>query len=128
MSSELTILAILGIALVIFRLIQILTAQSQVGLAMLVSARDTMPELKGVAARMQRAMDNSIAALAMFAPAVLILHAQGALTANSLLAAQVFLIARILYVPVYAAGIPWLRTVVWITGFAMTAWLYLMAL
>lgn len=128
MSSELSILALYGIVVILVILIQILAAQSQVGLAMLVSPRDDMPELTGVPGRIKRATENSVVAMALFAPAVLILHATGGFSANSLLAAQAFLLARVLYVPIYAAGTPWLRTIVWLVGFLATLWLYLMAL
>ena len=68
---------------------------------------------------------NCIVALALFAPAVLILAEKGIGTGGTLLAAQVFLIARVIYVVVYAAGLPWARTLIWMVGFLATAWLYL---
>ena len=49
-------------------------------------------------------------------------------TAGTLLAAQVFLAVRVVYVPVYAFGVPVLRTFLWLAGFAATVLLYLMGL
>ncbi len=128
MGTELGILGLYGLVVVVTILVHVLTAQSQVGLEVLVKPRDDMPKLTGVAGRMERAHLNSVVAMALFAPAVLILAQKGMMTSNTLLAAQVFLIARILYVPVYAAGLPWARTLIWLAGFLATAWLYWLGL
>ncbi|MDF0602301.1 MAPEG family protein [Psychromarinibacter sp. C21-152] len=128
MGSELTVLALYGLLVLVTLLIQVLLALPNVGLSYLASPRDDGNRLSGVAGRAQRCLENSVTAMALFAPAVLILAAQDGFTANSLLAAQAFLIARLVYVPVYLAGIPWLRTLIWLVGFLATAWLYLMAL
>lgn len=128
MSNELSILALYGLLIVVIVLVQVTAAMGQVGLGMLATPRDDMPELTGVAGRLQRALRNSIVAMALFAPAILILNAQSGFTATTLLCAQVFLIARILYVLVYAAGTPWLRTGIWTVGFLASAYLLLLAL
>ena len=125
MSTELQILGLYGLVVIITILAQVLTAQAQVGLGMLVKPRDDMPTLLGIAGRMERAQLNSIVAMALFAPAILILAQKGLATSTTLLAAQVFLIARILYVVVYAMGLPWARTLLWLAGFLATAYLYL---
>ena len=124
MASELGILGLYGLWVIVTILVQVLTAQAQVGLVMLVRPRDDIPPLTGVAGRMERAQLNSVVAMALFAPAVLILTAKGIGGGSTLLAAQAFLVARLLYVPVYAAGLPWVRTLVWLVGFLATAWLY----
>ena len=128
MADEITILALYGLFVLIVVVLQVLAAMSQVGLAELASPRDTTPPLTGTAGRVERALRNSVVALALFAPAVLILKMQDASTAGTLLAAQIFVIARILYVGVYVAGIPWLRTGIWMLGFLATAYLYLVPL
>ena len=125
MGNELTILGLYGLVVIVTILVQVITAQAQVGLEVLVQPRDDMPELSGVAGRMERAQLNCIVAMALFAPAVLILNAKGISGGSALLAAQLFLIARILYVPIYALGFPWARTIVWLIGFLATAWLYI---
>ena len=127
-SSELSILSLYGLLVLLTLVLQVLPAMAQVGLPKLAGPRDDMPRLTGMAGRLSRCLDNSVVALALFAPAVLSLVLQEATTATTLLACQVFLVARLLYVPIYAAGIPWLRTLVWAVGFVMTAWLYLIAL
>jgi uncharacterized MAPEG superfamily protein len=128
MSSELSILALYGLWIVVVILIQVLAAVGQVGVIELVKSRDDMPELEGIAARLDRAQTNSVVAMALFAPAILLLNIKGISTPGTLLAAQVFLIARIAHSVVYTAGTPWVRTLVWLAGFLSTAYLYLLAL
>ncbi|MEM8803663.1 MAG: MAPEG family protein, partial [Pseudomonadota bacterium] len=85
---------------------------------------------EGMAGRVSRTLENSIAAMALFAPAVLILAVQQAFTPATLLAAQIFIVARILYVPIYAFGIaiPFLRTLVWMVGFLASVFLLFVAI
>ena len=128
MSSELSILALYGLLVIVILLVQVLMALPQLWLAYLATARDEGRELTGGAARCLRSLDNSIVAMALFAPAILLLHVQGAFTETTLMLAQVFLIARAVYWVVYVAGIPWLRTLVWVAAFLCNAVLYLMAL
>ena len=94
----------------------------------LLSSRDEKRTLEGMVGRLERALANSVTALALFAPAVLLLHAQSAFTTTTLLAAQVFLIARVLYVPAYMFNMIGFRTLFWLAGFAATAWLFILSL
>ena len=130
MSSELSILALYGLLVIITILLNVLTATGQVGLMTLGGARDNMAPLTGLAGRVARTLDNSVVAMALFAPAVLILAAKDGFTSGTLLAAQIFIIARVLFVPIYAFAIPvpFLRTIVWMAGFLATAFLFLAAL
>jgi len=128
MSSEPTILALCGLWVILVILAQVLAAAGQVGLPTLAGPRDDMPPLTGTAGRLERAQANAVVALALFAPAVLLVEARGLSSASTLLAAQVFLVARILHPVLYVMGTPWLRTLVWIAGALATAWLYLLAL
>ncbi len=66
-----------------------------------------------VTARLQRAQTNLYETLPLFAAAVLIAHVahrEGALT---LLGAWTYLVMRIIYVPLYAFGVPVVRSVAW---------------
>jgi len=128
MSSELSILAIYGLLVVVILLVQVLLALPQVGLAYLASPRDKDAHLTGTAARALRSLNNSVTAMALFAPAILILQAQSTMTSTTLLMAQIFLIARLAYWLLYLAGVPWLRTAAWLCGFLATAYLYILAL
>lgn len=74
--------------------------------------------LTGVAARATRASANFLETFPFFAAAVLaVLLAQRA-DAHTALGAQIYLWARVAYLPVYLAGIPYLRTVVWAAALA----------
>ena len=126
MTSELSILALYGLLILATIMLQALAAMGQASLNDLAKSRDDMPPLTGMAGRLLRCLNNSVVAMALFAPAVLIPTVKGIYTAQTLLACQIFLIARLLYVPIYAFGIPWARTLVWLAGFGATAFLYLM--
>jgi len=128
MSSELSILALYGLVLCLLVLLKVSGATVQLGMGYLISARDEKRELRGITARLDRALTNSVTAMALFAPAVLILGQIGAFDHTTLAAAQVFLIARILYVPSYALGLTGVRTAIWMAGFAATVILYIVAL
>jgi uncharacterized MAPEG superfamily protein len=128
MSSEITILAVYALFTILLILVQVTAATGQVGIEMLVHPRDNMPKLTGLAGRLDRAQANSVVALALFAPAVLLLQARAGFTPATLFAAQVFLVARVVYAFFYAAGTPWVRTLSWLVAFFATAWLYIAAL
>jgi uncharacterized MAPEG superfamily protein len=119
MTSELTIL---GWTLVL-ALAQIGIASAmrtaETGLAYNMGPRDaSAPPMRPVTARLQRALANLLETLPLFAAAVLVAHAMGRTGEATLLGSQVYLAARVLYVPLYAAGIPVLRTVAWGTSIA----------
>lgn len=100
----------------------------QLGIAYLMGARDEQREVTGLAARLNRALNNAITAMALFAPAVLLILVTDQTTPASALAATVFFIARLIYLPAYAFGITGVRTLAWSAGFAATVSLYLLAL
>lgn len=126
--SEVSILALYGLLVVLTVVAQSTATTLQFGLPYAASARDEDRAALGIPARLLRTVDNSVTALALFAPAVLALHLKGASSSNTLLAAQVFFVARVVYAIAYPAGIPYLRTGVWAAGFASTAYLYTQAL
>ena len=97
-------------------------ALMQVGLPMLAGNREGVPEIKGWGGRAARAHRNMLESLVLFAALVLVAVVAGKTNAMTLLGAQIFLYARIVYAPVYIAGVPWLRTGVWavsVVGLAM---------
>ena len=126
--TETTILALYGLLVLITILLQATGSMQQLSLGYLMSSRDEGRTVTGMTARIKRALDNSITAMALFAPAILILVITDKTSVTSLLAAQVFLIARIIYLPAYAFGIIGVRTLAWVAGFAATAILYFLAL
>lgn len=128
MSSELNILALYGLYTALILLLQVTGAMSQLGMGYLLSSRDEHRTLTGITGRLDRALVNSVTAMALFAPAILILAVKQEFSATTLTAAQAFLIARILYVPAYALKLTGVRTLLWLVGFAATVALYLVAL
>jgi uncharacterized MAPEG superfamily protein len=90
-----------------------LGAMLQVGLPALAGNREGLPEFAGWAGRAQRAHRNMLESLVLFAALVLVAQAAGKANAMTALGAQLFFWARLVYAPVYIAGIPWLRTGVW---------------
>ena len=88
--TELQILAAYGLLVLLTILLQVLGSLSTLSMGYLMSSRDEPREVGRMTARIKRALDNSITAMALFAPAILLIHVQGKADANSLLAAQVF--------------------------------------
>lgn len=94
--------------------VQVLITLGNIGLVSAMGNRtDVAYPPPGIAGRAERAVRNTVYALAMFAPVVLTAKVAGISTDMTVLGAQLFFYARIAYSIVYIAGIPWLRTAVW---------------
>ena len=81
--------------------------------------------LTGVAARAERAFRNFLETFAFFAAAVLGVVAAGRTGEATALGVQLYLWARVLYVPLYLAGVPYVRSLVWavaMAGLVMVLW------
>ncbi len=70
-----------------------------------------------IAGRLDRAYWNFLETFPFFAAAVLLIHAVDKSTANSVLGAQIYVWARLLYIPAYVIGVPFARTLVWVASF-----------
>ncbi len=91
----------------------------QYGLKWNTSPRDgEMPPLNPVANRLKRAQDNLFETLPLFIAAVLVAHLAGRETANVVLGAQIYFWGRVVYVPLYAFGVPQIRSLVWLVSTA----------
>ena len=77
--------------------------------------RDNLKEATPMGGRAERAAKNSVEAAVFFVPLALIANAAG-MDAEVMLGAQVAFWARIAYVPIYIAGIRYLRSFAWIVG------------
>ena len=77
--------------------------------------RDNLKEATPMGGRAERAAKNSIEAAVFFVPLALIANAAG-MDAEVMLGAQIAFWARIAYVPIYIAGVKYLRSFVWIVG------------
>ncbi|PZU09569.1 MAPEG family protein [Sphingomonas sp.] len=126
MRIEMTLLG----ATILLALVQImLTAQArtqQYGTKWNMGARDAeMPPLNALAGRLLRAQHNLFETLPLFIGALL-----GAAYANRLgtlteIGASLYFGGRVLYVPLYAAGIPVVRSLVWmasVLGLVLILW------
>jgi uncharacterized MAPEG superfamily protein len=89
-------------------------ATRQRGLKWNASNRDGVSApLTGVAARAARANANFLETFGFFAAAVLAVTVTNRQSAHTALGAELYFWARLAYLPIYLAGIPYLRTVVW---------------
>ena len=77
--------------------------------------RDDLKEATPMGGRADGAAKNSIEAAVFFVPLALIANAAG-LDSEVMQGAQIAFWARIAYVPVYIAGIKYLRSLIWIGG------------
>jgi uncharacterized MAPEG superfamily protein len=71
------------------------------------------PDLMLLVWRAARAHRNMLENLALFAILVLVAQVAGKANATTALGAELFFWARLVYVPVFIIGIPWVRTGVW---------------
>jgi len=101
-------------------------ATRQRGLMWNAGPRDAvMAPLAGVAGRVGRASNNFLETFAFFAAAVLMLTILQRGSEHSALGAQLYFWARVAYLPIYAAGIPFVRSLVW--GVALVGLLLVVA-
>ena len=127
MVTEISYLAMYGLFLALLILIQVLISARQHGLLSLLGNRENLVST-GMAVRAERTVQNSVVAMALIAPAVLMIEHNNLTTSSTILSIQIFLTARIVYSVCFIFGITYLRTLSWITGFFATAYLYLMLL
>ena len=114
MPTEIVVLGLAVILLLVQLVLQTLAGVSELGLPYAFSPRDEGRIVKGtVPARVSRAFYNLLETFVIFAALALALAATGKAGGIGATGAWIWLIARIVYVPVYAAGIPILRTGVW---------------
>lgn len=128
LTSELSILLTYGLVVALLLGLKLTGMLTQLDMGYLLSSRDQTRTLEGMLGRTERAFDNSVVALVLFAVPVLVLAVRDSFSGESLLAAQVFIAARIVYIPAYVFGIIGLRTGVWLVGFLATLLLYFLAL
>ncbi len=88
-------------------------SQRQRGFAWASGPRDEPRQVHGTAARLQRAVTNFLETFPIFAAALLAAVALGRTGDTTLAGAWLYVIARALYVPLYAAGVSVLRSLIW---------------
>ena len=112
-------LRLLGFAVVI-GLIQLLwaaiAAQPQRGLKWNTGPRDEPRPLTGMAGRLERAFANYRETFPFFAALVIAVYLSGKLSDLTLTATVTYVVARAIYVPLYAFGLPYVRSLVWVVS------------
>ncbi|MBQ4856411.1 MAPEG family protein [Rhodanobacter sp. B2A1Ga4] len=103
---------------VVLGLVQVALAATctvgQRGLGWTASPRDEIkPPLGGIGGRLDRARANFLETFPLFVAVVLAAHLLQRHDHMTVLGAQLYFWARLAYVPAYAAGIPYLRTLIW---------------
>jgi len=117
LSGELSMLAV-AIVLGLFQLLIAARAgNSQRGLKWNVGPRDEAPKsVSKVAGRLERASRNFMETFPFFAAAVIVATLAGRHNWATLWGVQLYVAARIIYLPLYAFGVPGLRTLVWLVA------------
>jgi uncharacterized MAPEG superfamily protein len=105
-------------AAVIIGLIQIVWAAAagsggQRDMKWLIGPRDEAKPVGVVAARLNRALANFLETFPLFVAALLACDFAGKFGTLTLYGAALYVIGRALYVPIYAAGLAVVRTLVW---------------
>ncbi len=103
---------------VILGLVQLLlaaqAATSQNGVSWNLSPRDQKKELAGVAGRLDRAFKNFMETFPFFLAAVVMVQITTLSNGVTSIGVHLYFWARVVYVPLYALGIPGFRTLVWL--------------
>ncbi|HWU25510.1 MAG TPA: MAPEG family protein [Rhizomicrobium sp.] len=83
-----------------------------------------MPPLNPVAGRLQRAQTNLFETLPLFMGGVLVAHLIDRENKLTAIGAQLYFWGRVAYLPLYALGIPFIRTLVWLASAAGLVLIY----
>ena len=117
MSVELTMLALAAVLGFVHLFLGAHFVTQERGAAWNTGARDNTPPLEGkLAGRLDRAFNNFRETFPMFAVAVLIITILDRHNARTEWGSQLYFWMRVIYLPLYAAGVPLLRTLVWIAS------------
>ena len=116
MKIELTMLAWSAALCVILAVPYTLGFISELGLPKVAGNRENFPAGSGWVGRARRAHANMVENLVPFAALVLAVVVSGKTSGSTALAAELFLIARVVHAAVYIAGIAWIRTAAFAVG------------
>jgi uncharacterized MAPEG superfamily protein len=117
MTTELLVLALGAILLLVHVLLAGHFRTRQYGTAWNMGARDeSMPPLDPVPARLLRAQANYLETFPVAIVALLGVVLAGKTSDLTAAAAWIWLAARVVYLPLYGAGVPKWRTLVWAVG------------
>ena len=119
LSIELQMLAWSGLLGIGYVLLAVAAVTRERGQKWNASARDGAPPSPGlVAGRLQRAQANFFETFPIFAAAALAVVVAGRQDGSTALAVQLYFWARLVYLPLYAAGVPYVRSLAWVVSMA----------
>ncbi|MFA4898945.1 MAG: MAPEG family protein [Brevundimonas sp.] len=119
MTTELTYLALTLILALVQIFLPAGARTAEFGSKWNAGPRDETPEAKKpLTGRLERAQANLYETLPLFIGAVLIAHVIGASSALTVWGTALYFWGRVAFVPIYALGIPYVRSLVWIVSLA----------
>ena len=127
MIPELQLVLFYALSVILMLIVQSYLATQQQGIKILAERREHIT-LTGIAGRSDRAVKNSIVSLIFVLPAVMALASIGQSLAGTVIALQIFLVARILYFVAYLFSITWVRSCLWWAGTICIFYLYAIAM
>ena len=87
--------------------------KAQVGNDYTVGARDDVLQPSGLAGRLYRAQTNFMETFPLFVACIFLVDATQSIGTLSQWGCILYLSGRVLFLPLYAIGVPWLRTFSW---------------
>ncbi|UCA46912.1 MAPEG family protein [Pseudochrobactrum sp. XF203] len=119
MSTELNLAVVMLIVAIIQVLLPAFFRNGETGLDYNAGPRDEAgPPVGIITARLERAQRNLYETLPLFLAAVLIAHIAGRESGLTAAGAWIYVIGRIFYIPAYAFGIPYVRSLIWVVSLA----------
>ena len=86
------------------------------GLMLAFGNRDNLPAVTPISGRAERAAQNTVVNFALFAALVIVAEMIAVNVRLVGTGAMLFFWARVVYVPIYLIGIPYLRTLTWLVS------------
>ena len=111
--AEIAYLLLAGLLLLVHLCVHAVSLTLQFGSAYNAGPRDEQRKPTGVAGRAERAFRNYLETFPLFAAMVLAITVAGKADWWSGFGAALYFWARIVYFPLYLAGIPYLRSAIW---------------
>ena len=127
MIPELQLVLFYALSVILMLIVQSYLATQQHGIKILAERREHIT-LTGIAGRSDRAVKNSIVSLVFVLPAVMAFALSGQSSTETVIALQIFLVARILYFVAYLFSITWVRSCLWWAGTLCIFYLYAIAI
>ena len=127
MIPELQLVLFYALSVILMLIVQSYLATQQHSIKILAERIEHIT-LTGIAGRSDRAVNNSIVSLVFVLPAVMALALIGQSSTGTVIAVQIFLVARILYFVAYLFSITWVRSCLWWASTLCIFYLYAIAI